>query len=333
MMVASATEYAVWSALLVVGASLDATYCGLETGVYHLNKIRLELQADRGRASAVSLQRLLGRFNHLLAVLLIGTNLSRYMATFAVSAMFVLAGFEHNAEWLTLAAVTPLMFVVGDSVPKNVFQRTGGAGVYRLAWMVRLSSVVFTACGLAPLVQGFSSGLLRLLGRTDGDHHPLGHRGIESVVAEGRASGLLTDYQSAMADRAVRIADLKLRDVMAPMARAVTAKDTVSRDELLDVIRHYAYSRLPLLDATGTVVAILDVFDLLVADPDTRPQDLARPPLVLPDRQAIGAGLLEIQRAGSVMAIVADAQGRHVGIVTIKDIVEQIVGELVDEGD
>lgn len=331
-MLTSAVEYTIWSVVLVLSAFLGAIYSGLETGVYRLNKIRLELQADGGRASAVSLQKLLRRFNHLLAVLLIGTNLSRYLATFAVSAMFVMAGLGDKAEWLTLVIVTPLMFVVGDSVPKNVFQKTGGTGVYRLAWMVRLSSVVFTACGVAPLVQGFSSILLRLLGRTDGDQH-LGHRGIESVVAEGRASGLLTDYQSAMADRAVGIADQKLQDVMAPMSRAITAKEDASREDLLNVIRHYAYSRLPLLDAAGQVVAILDVFDLLVADPDTRPQDLARPPLVLPGRQAIGAGLLEIQRGGTVMAIIADAQGRHVGIVTIKDIVEQIVGELVDEGD
>lgn len=333
-MVASLTvTYVAWSAVIPVCAALDAVYCGLESGIYRLNKIRLDLQADRGRPAAVALQKLMGDFNHLLAVLLIGTNLARFTITFAVSALFVTAGLADKAEWLTLAIVTPALFVVNDSVPKSVFQRLAETLVYRLVWMLRVSSAIFSLCGLAPLVKGFSLGLLRLLGADTRGGIALGHRGIESIVAEGRASGLLTDYQSAMADRAVHLADVRLRDVMVPLAQAVAAQRNVSRDGLMSLIQRHPHSRLPLLGADGQVAGVLDVFDLLTADDNARPADLMTPPLVLSQHHSLPQALLAIQRARAVLAVVASETGQHVGIVTVKDIAEQIVGDLADRGE
>ena len=321
----------VWVIVLGLSATMDLLYCGMETGVYGVNRIRLELHADRQRPGAAALQRLISRFDHLLVVLLIGSNLCRYLATFSVSALFLAAGHGENTQWLTLAVLTPTMFVVNDSIPKNVFQRSSESMIYRLVWFLRASSALFTVCLLAPLVRGFSLLVLRLLGRSSSQEHMLARRGIESIVAEGHASGLLTDYQSAMADRASRITGVRLRDVMHPLETASTTSAHTSREALTDSFTRHGRSRVPLLDDNGNVMAILDMFDLLVAHPAATPTDLAQPPLILPERLSVSGALLAIRRHGVVMAIAADADGRHVGIVTIKDIAEEIVGDLVDE--
>jgi len=332
-MTPEATTYLGWSIAVVVCTGLDALYCGMESGIYRLNKIRLELHADAGNAAAVSLQRMLRRFDHLLAVMLIGTNLCRYIVTFGVSAMFIAAGFGDRAQWLTLAVVTPAMFVLGDSVPKNVFHRSREALIYRLVWLMRISEILFTACGLAPLVRAFASGVVRLLGRRARAEHALARRRVERIVAEGRACGLLTDYQTDMVDRAVRFADVRLGDILSPIQQAVTADATATRDDLIDLLRRRTVSQLPLRDASGQVVAVVDNFDLLLAGSAQAPVDLAAEPLVLDQRTSLSHTLVDLQRRHTSLAVVADSAGRHIGVVTIRDITEQLVGELAEDWD
>jgi len=327
-MIASATTtvYVFWGAVLACCACLDTMFCGLETGIYRINKIRLALRAEAGESAAATLQRLGRNFNNVLSVLLIGTNLCRYVATFSISVIFVTAGAGHNTQWYTMAVAAPLMFVFQDSIPKSVFQRTAETMVYRLTWLLRSASVVFNVCGLAPLVRGFAAGMLWLLGRKAGTGHLLGHTGVEAAFAEGRASGVLTDYQSAMADRAMRVGQLRLSDVMAPMADVVDASVDAARDEVLALVRRHDYSRLPLRDADGQVAGVLDAYDIL-ADDHAVPRDSMRPPLVLQDSQSVTDGFVAFQRANAMMAIIADEAGRHVGIATVEDVVAQIVGQ------
>jgi len=317
----------IWPVLIIsllVCNLLDALYCGLETGIYVTNKIRLELWAAEGRRTARILQDLLRRPGNLLAVLLIGTNVARFGATFCIAAMFTLAGLGDRAEWYTLAAATPLLFVVGDAVPKNVFRRLGERAVYRLAGFLRISDLVFRTTGLSLVVRGLSAALLRLARKPAGYRHT----GVEAVVDEGRASGALTHFQSAMVDRVLNLADVTLGDVMMPLGRAVTAPAEIGRDDLLERIRKHNYSRLPLLDGDGQVVGVLDVYDVLTRPGLDRPADAAVAPVILGRDTTITDALYRLRQQRRRLAIVADADGRHVGLVTVKDLVEEIVGEL-----
>ena len=332
-MVAIVLPTVVWAFVLAALICLDASYCGMETGLYRLNKIRLDLQADQGRPSAIALQRLVSRFDRVLATLLIGTNLARYSITFIVSMLLLNAGVADDVELITMAIVTPALFVLDDSVPKNVFQRHAERLVHHFVWLLRGSTWLFHACGLAYLVRGFSVGVLRLLGGTKREAYALGHRAVESIVAEGRASGLLTDYQSAMADRVMRLAELTLGDITIPLAQAMTAPESISREDLSAQVAQRSYSRLPLLDADGQVTGVLDVFDFLTAGKDRRPGELAQPPLLLPDGASLTASLVAIQRSGQALAVATGAGVRHVGVVSAKDITEQIVGELNTSAD
>ena len=108
---------------MAAGLALCAAFCGLETGVYVLNKARLDLRAERGWQSAKLLKAMLARPGNLLVVLLVGTNLAAYLVTFAISAMFLLSGAGRRTEWYTIAAATPL-----KETTKR--KRSMGAGLY-----------------------------------------------------------------------------------------------------------------------------------------------------------------------------------------------------------
>ena len=322
-MIAQAWSYVAWSALLVVATGFCALYCGLETGIYVLNKIRLDLRAEGGDHRARFLRRMLAKPNRLLAVLLIGTNLSSYAVTFAVTAMFVQAGAAARAEWYALAVVTPLLFVAGDSVPKGVFQRMPERLTYRLTWLLGASDALFTITGLSPLIRGVSWLLMRpLRGR-----HGVADERVRAIFAEGRAAGVLTHVQSVMVDRVMQISEVTLPDVMVPMGRAATAGRDVDRAELIELARQNNHSRLPVRDAGGAVVGVLDIYDVLTDESVTCPADRMAEPFLLPETLTVTEAICRMQRAGAMMAIV-HADNRPVGLITIKDLVEEIVGEL-----
>jgi putative hemolysin len=320
---AAATSWLLWSAVLVVATAFVALYCGLETGVYVLNKIRLDLRAEGGSRSARRLRRMLRRPNSLLAVLLIGTNLSSYAATFAVTAMFVLAETGPMAQWYALAVTTPLLFIFGDSVPKDVFHRLAETLTYRLSWVLAASKLLFQVTGLAPLVEGVTWLVMwPIRGRTSAADERL-----SAVFAEGRASGVLTHTQSVMADRVMHIGEVTLADAMVPMDAVTWIRRSISRDDLLELVRKTSFTRLPVRDEAGAVVGVLDVYDVLTDESATAPATKITEPLLLPAAMSVPDGLYRMQRAHKMLAVVT-AGGSPAGIVTIKDLVEEIVGDL-----
>jgi len=315
-----------WLVALVVSVRLDGLFCGLETGIYVLNKHRLDLHAEAGVQPALFLQKMLSDPDRLLATLLLGTNLLRYLATFAISAMFVLAGYETKAEWFTMAVATPLLFLASDSIPKTVFQRSEPQRVYRLVWLLKASYRIFRLTGLLWMVNGMAKTLAGMTAPIRSSSHALGGQSLSAMVDEGLAGGVLTAFQSAMANRVVRIGQVTVADAMVPIRRVVKAGSNASDEELLAIIRQHNYSRIPMVEANGNVTGILDVYDLL-AKTGHRRNTRATRPLVLPAGMTVTDALHRMRRAREAMAVVANAS-RHVGIVTIKDLVEEIVGEL-----
>lgn len=320
--------WGLWGLTFLTGAALAALYNAAETGIYVINKTRLELRAESGLRTARMLRLMIRRPSNLLAVLLIGTNLGDYAATFAVSAMFVSAGCGDASEWYALAVTAPVLFILCASVPKNVAQRTAEVVAHRLTWFLRVSSMVFNACGLAPLVRGFSRLLVRLAGAKGASHSPMAHESLTSIVAEGHASGVLTHSQSIMADRVMRISGVSLQNVMIPMRQVVSIREDLSREAFLEVIRQHNFSRLPVVSYDGGIVGVVNIYDVLTDDGGAPPAGKVKPPLVLEAGMTVTDALYHMQRSHEAMAIVRSATGRHVGIVTMKDLVEEIVGEI-----
>lgn len=318
-----------WSVLLCVGLVLSAYYAGMETGLYVLNKIRLDLRAESGERRGQTLRGLLSDPNSFLAVLLVGNNLANYAATFAVSGIVVALGKRQLAEAMSLLVVTPMLFILGESVPKTIFRRKAEQWVYHMGWLLHVSRFVFQWTGLVPLVRAFAAILMRLTRQSNRELTPLAHGNISAVVAEGRATGTITHFQSAMAERVVHIREVTLSDVMVPMSRVVWAERNVSRRELIDRLRGHEHSRLPLLGEQKQVVGVVNVYDVLMSE-DAEPGQKARPPFILPEEMTVTDALYRMRRARSPMAIVRAADGRHLGIATIKDLVEEIVGDLAE---
>lgn len=309
----------------------SAVFSGLETGVYVLNKPRLELRAAGGNRAARRLRRAVERPQEMLAAILIANNTVNFLISTGAVAIFVLLEVSH-ADIYTTAVVSPLLFVLGEVVPKNVFRVASETLTYRLSgvltWTIRLTRWV----GLNPLVSAFSRLVVRLWhGRPGGAADALEpHQRVGAMLAEVHAQGVLTLFQSRMANRVIRAGSIPLAEVMVPRDRAVSVPRDCTREEFERVVRRHEFTRLLVCgDEPGSVLGVVNVHDVLCdPDPAAPPARHLESPIRLPHGLDVAKALRTLQRARRPLGLVIDDAGRPLGIVTIKDLVEEIVGDL-----
>ena len=317
-------------AVLLLGMVGSAVFAGLETGTYVLNKVRLELRTGQGHPQARRLSRAMARPQELLIALLIATNVTQYLVAMPAVALFELAGSD-NAQLCAVATVTPLLFVFGDMVPKNIFRVAGETLTYRLSAVLAVTAGVCRWLGLSPVVLAVSRAILRLWpGERAAKPSAMGARQrVHSFLAEGHAHGVLTRFQSRMASRVIDMRSTTAGEVMVTLPGVVAIPADCSRDAFIETLAGHNYSRLPVWrDEPANIVGIVNIYEVLLGDdPSAAPTRHMLPPIHLSETLPVAEALITLQRARRAMGIVTRGD-KAVGIITIKDLVEEIVGEL-----
>lgn len=317
---------------LLLGLLGSATFAGLETGVYVLNRVRLELRAAQGSRQAARLAWALGRPQELLTALLAGTNASVYLVTLSTVALFEMAGAGHVDLYAT-AVATPLVFTLGQMFPKNLFRVAGETLTYRLSAVIPWVMWVTRWLGISPVLMAFSRAILWLSspGRRRVDQSLVEPRQrVAALLAEGRAHGVLTPFQSHLAHRVVSLRSTRVRDVMVELARVASIPAGTSRERFMQALPALRHPRLPVWkDRPANIVGIVNIYDVLFDEnPQAAPADHVVEPIRVLDQLNVSEALVALQRAGQPMGLVVNAMDRLVGIVTIRDLLDEIIGEL-----
>ena len=319
---------------MIAGFFGSALYSGLETGTYSLNRVRLQLLAHQGDGPARRLTRLLNNRTALLTTLLIGNNLTNYMGTAGLAVILEHRGF---GQWSTILLntliVTPLLFVFGETLPKDLFSAHSDRLMYRLAPVLNFSQRLFTWTGFVPIIGRFTALLMQTLGGKGRDAalHP--RRQMEALVKEGIGYGLLSQEQSVIVERVLGLARYSVGDQVVPWSNVSTICLSDDPALLWNLARRTGRSRFPVLDKHNQVVGVVDTTEALVHSSDSCipiPQ-LMSEPYRLDVNCPLREGLNRLQRRPDTLAIVTRKEGNQpVGIVTIKDLVEPITGELAN---
>ena len=323
-------ELTFWVGVMLAGFMGSALYSGMETGTYTLNRVRLQVLADRGRRGAIALRKLLDRPSTVLATLLIGNNVANYCGTAGLAVLLEAAELsDWQAIVLNTLLVTPLLFVFGETLPKDLMAAHSDRLMYPLSPMLHVSRWVFTLTGIVPVVQLFSAGAMRLIGQGDKGAAFAPRRRVEMLVREGVGHGILSDEQSAIVDRVLRLNERQVRHEMIPWDRVITVSVDDPPARLWELADRTSRSRFPVLDGAGKVVGVVSVIDALMHRRDDCPpirELMTTPDTLRPDRP-VRAALRHLQKRGSSFALVMHDH-RPVGLVTVKDLVEPITGEL-----
>ena len=331
MIAAVAMELAAGWAALLAGMALSFLYSGLETGTYAVNKVRLDLRAASGAGPARRLAAMLADPGKPLIVVLVGNNLANYLAS-AGMVLILTSRAWPSPEWYAVAILTPLIFVFCELLPKNLFHRHGERLAYIFSGFLDLSRRVFSVCGLVGLAKLLIRGIFAAGRRPLGSHDsPLGPgRGrIAGILAEARAGGAITHTQSLIAQRIVHIGQVRLADVMVPLKKAVMVRRSASADLVRRLLTEHGHPRLGVYEGNReNIVGVLNAYDVLLDEDDSPPADHVMPPLGLVQHTGVIEALVALQRARTAIAFVVNDAGNCTGLVTVKDLVEEIVGEL-----
>jgi len=325
-----------WGLLLLagVGVAVAALANGMETGLYRVNRIRLRLAAGRGDRRAATLLSLQEDLPGQIIVCLLTYNAGAYLTTVVVTTLVAEAGWAGSplaVEATATAVVTPLLFAFADVVPKTVFALEADRWTYRLASAMRWAYRLMRAVGLVPVLRGLSGLALRLVGGTAraGAEVFSPRQRLRAVIQEGLAEGVITGYQGELAERVLALRHKRVAEVMIPMREVAAVPVDATRTRLQRELRRHSFSRLPVYETRrDRIVGIVHVHDLLARDRLDLSEVMRRDVVRLRPETPVGTAMVRMRRARAAMAVVEDARGRALGIVTIKDLVEEIVGDL-----
>ncbi|MCA9297335.1 MAG: DUF21 domain-containing protein, partial [Phycisphaerales bacterium] len=260
--------------------------------------------------------------------ILIGNNIANYFGSYGLAA--ILGTFELTTVTLIVINVvilTPLLFVFGEILPKDLFRTHTDSWSYGVSGFLIFAKNLFYYTGLTPIVQLFGAMVGGMSGEASGT--PItGRQRMSQLMQEGVGAGVLTEAQTTLVDRSLTLRKKTVEEEMVPWVRVVTLSVDATREQREHIMRRRNFSRLPLLDRAGHPVGVLRLLDA-VLDPSASTSDLMEPLATFAPDTPIRDALRTMRQEKYAMAVIVHPRtNRKLGIVTIKDLVEPLTGEL-----
>ncbi len=318
---------------LLVLLILSGVFSGSETALVALSMGRVQALAKEGRIGSAALYRLKKDPSQMLTTILIGNNLVNIAAS-ALATVIATREFGSVGPGIAVGLLTFFILVFGEITPKSLATRYPE----RISLFIALPLLAFMRL-MYPLVWMFSKFTTWVYHLTGGKEEPtVTESELISMLGYGVQEGEIEHDEKEIIERVFGFNDLTVRDVMMPMKDvfSLDGKQTVA--EVLPVILQKPYSRIPLLNKeTNHFYKLLHLRDLLKASVDDRHheqiENIGHEPLYVPQYLAIDDLFAKFRRRNRIFAIVVDEFGEERGIVTLEDIMEELVGEIYDETD
>lgn len=312
---------------------------GAETGIYRLSRLRLRLGAERRHWSAILLSRIMADSSGLLLSLLVSTTLANYIATSFITGLFLgLVASEQAAEVYATIIMAPLLFVFCQLIPKNAFLYRADALTSFVSPLLYMNYQVLRGCGVVGLLRLASRLFVKLTGSPASDKAVIASgrsREVRALVRDTQEEGLLSRVQMEIVDRIVNIPNLRLAATMVPLERVESVSIRSDRAALLNELGKRALTRLLVWrDTPDNVVGFIDIYDVLGSDtPFDSLEGFVRPIRRLDAETPIIHAVDTMRHEEHKIILVTRLRAKQevpAGIVTMKDLVEELFGELAE---
>jgi len=318
-----------WLATLCLVATMF--FSAAEMAFIAANRPRLRHLAEQGSATAAAYLEAFRHPERVLSTAMMGVTVAHIVAASATtwSLLPTLGGLAPVVVTLVL---TPVMLVFGEIIPKAVARAWATSLILRLYRpLLWTSAVLMPFVAFANLVVGLT---LRLYGVRQADTRAFVSREeLKALLQMEPGEAEVTTQEAELIDNIFDLGDTTVREVMVPLVEVAMLPDSASPQDAIALIQERGFSRLPVYRQRETnIVGIVAAMDLLSRGAEAATLDeLKRPPYYVPETKRIDDLLREMQRSRAHMAVVVDEYGGSTGVVTLEDILEQIVGEIHDE--
>ncbi len=319
---------------------LAALFAGSETGTYQLSRLRLRIGVENKRLPFIILAKIISDGPGLLVSILIGTNLAFYIITSIVT-YTLLDKFKaaHTAELLATLVTVPVLFVFCELLPKNIFFYRADTLMPAVAPVLFVFKKLFTWCGIVPLLKTVS----RLVARLAGSQAPAQAAAtavqssyIKAILQETREEGFLSPVQTDIINRLAGISGISIKSVMTPLKKAQAVPVNSDSAALLKILRKSVFTRLPVYkDTSANITGFINIYDCLSSQERfTSLDDFVKTIRRLPAETLVSDAINVMQTENQKILLVTRAghagKEKPIGLVTMKDLVEELLGELAE---
>lgn len=323
-------EHVLAIAAMVLLLLLEGFFSGSEIALVHADKLRLRARSAKGHKGARMALKLFERPDLLLTTTLVGTNIAVVSLT-TIATLLLIRRFGEAGELYAFLLLTPLTLVFGEIVPKSVFQQKADALAPVVVYPLRLFRL-----GLFPVVAAFSL-VARLAVRVTG-----GPRSEENLFITRQQMGTLVEmadrgaemdgFDRKRIERAIRFGNTTVGEAMVPLAEIVALNRLRSTEDAVRLVRQHGFNRLPVYQgnvANVVGVVTLTVWDIMDRELTQRPlQELIQPALYVSPLQRVDELMPLLREREDHMGVVVDEFGSAIGMITMEDILEEVVGEI-----
>jgi len=324
----------IWTLLaLLFFLALSFLFSGFETGMISLNLLALEQDAKKSKSKA-QLLNFVRKPDRLLGTTLIGNNIANViLASLATLVAHRIHSPYFPAQYTSLLIGT-IVLLFGEIMPKSIFRDHADRLVPVFFPLIRFFFYL-----LRPFVAGVSwlnDTLRKLLKIPETNHFSYLTRDDLTFLLSQATDNVMSEPQIEMIEDALEFSEQDAHNVMVPRTEIIAIHEDAKVCDILEMARTEGYTRYPVYRQNlDDIVGILIIYDILKKDctPEMRAGDIAREPFFAPENTDLDVLLREMQTKSRSMAIIVDAYGGTSGLVTIEDILEEIVGDIEDEYD
>lgn len=319
---------------LVILLMLSAFFSSAETALTMVNKIRVRTLSETGYKKAVILTKVIENQSKMLSAILIGNNIVNLSAS-SLATTLALSIWGNKAVGVATGILTLLILVFGEITPKTVSTLYSETIALKYAQVIYAIMTVLTP--VIYLVNKLSLGFLLIL-RIDPNRkqEAITEDELRTIVEVSHEEGVIESEEKKMINNVFDFGDSVAKDVMVPRIDMIMVEVNASYDELIEVYREEKYTRVPVYeDTTDNVIGIINMKDLLLIDDHSAfcIRDYLRQPLYTYEYKKTAELMVEMRQTFNNIVIVLDEYGATAGLITLEDMLEEIVGEIRDEYD
>jgi len=321
---------------------LSAFFSSAETALTTVNKIRLKMLIDEGHKTAPIVMKLIENPGKLLSTILIGNNIvnlsASSLSTVTATDMCINAGYPipvSTAVGIATGILTLLVLLFGEIIPKTLATRYSEQLSFKYARIIYVLTIILTP--LIFIINLMSNGILKLLGADKHTKTTMTENELLTIIDVSHEEGVIEQEEHEMITNVVDFGDSRAKDVMVPRIDIVFASVDSTYEELTRLFKTEKYSRIPVYeDSKDNVIGIVNLKDLFCYDKcpeDFVLKNFLREPFFTYEYQKTSELMVTMRDQSFNIAIVLDEYGATAGLITLEDLLEEIVGEIRDEYD
>lgn len=320
--------------LVILLLSLSGFFSSAETALTTVSKMRIRTLAEAGDKKAITLMKVIENPGKMLSMILVGNNIVNLSASSMMTTL-TMELFGSKAVGVATGVLTLLILVFGEITPKTMAtlnaERLSLAYAGIVYWLMRLlTPVIF-------LVNKLSTAVMFLL-RVDPNKKPdaITEDELRTIVEVSHEEGVIESEEKKMINNVFDFGDAVARDVMVPRIDMVMVDVNATYKELIELFRKERFTRIPVYEnSTDNVIGIINVKDFLLYDNAQKfsLRDLLRQPLYTYEYKKTAELMVEMRKTSNNIIIVLDEYGATAGLITLEDMLEEIVGDIRDEYD